>query len=161
MTEDIYQLAQSLGDTLLAKGWYITCAESCTGGGIGFAITSTAGSSSWFNKGFITYSNQVKQDMLGVAESTIIEHGAVSAKTVEEMANGAAKMASAKVAISVSGIAGPDGGTPNKPVGTVWFGFYVNGQTMSKKQQFNGNREAVRIKAIEFALSNIINLLRK
>lgn len=161
MTEDINYLAQILGDKLLAKGWQITCAESCTGGGLGFAITSTAGSSAWFNQGYITYSNQAKHRLIGVNENTLTGFGAVSCETVEEMAVGAAKQANAQVAISVSGIAGPDGGTPDKPVGTVWFGFYLNGQLSSKKQHFNGNREAVRIKAIEFALSNILNLLRK
>ncbi|WP_158971775.1 nicotinamide-nucleotide amidase [Paraglaciecola sp. L3A3] len=159
MTEDINNLAQLLGEKLFAKNWHITCAESCTGGGIGFAITSTAGSSAWFNKGFITYSNEAKQAMLGVQQDTLVEHGAVSEQTVTEMAIGAAQQAAANVAISISGIAGPDGGTPGKPVGTVWFGFFVDGQVVTKKQQFNGDREAVRIKAIEFALSNTVKLL--
>ncbi|MDU0356151.1 nicotinamide-nucleotide amidohydrolase family protein [Paraglaciecola aquimarina] len=160
MTEDINNLAQILGGQLLAKGWHISCAESCTGGGVGFAITSTAGSSQWFEKGFITYSNEAKQAMLGVQQNTLIEYGAVSAQTVEEMARGAAQQASANVAISVSGIAGPDGGTADKPVGTVWFGFFVRDQVVTKKQQFNGGREAVRMKAIEFALSNTVKLLK-
>lgn len=161
MTEDITQLAQLLGNKLSAKGWQISCAESCTGGGIGYAITSISGSSAWFKKGFITYSNEAKHDLLGVSEGTLQQYGAVSAATVEEMAAGAAKCADAEVAIAISGIAGPDGGTPDKPVGTVWFGFFINGQTMSQKQQINGDRQAVRIKAIEFALSNTLKLLQK
>jgi len=159
MTEDITQLAQLLGNKLSAKGWQISCAESCTGGGVGYAITSISGSSAWFKKGFITYSNDAKQDLLGVSEHTLNHHGAVSAATVEEMAAGAAKYANAEVAIAISGIAGPDGGSPDKPVGTVWFGFYINGQNISQKQLIKGDRQAVRIKAIEYALSNTLKLL--
>jgi nicotinamide-nucleotide amidase len=161
MTEDITQLAQLLGNTLSAKGWQISCAESCTGGGVGYAITSISGSSAWFKKGFITYSNDAKQALLGVSEHTLIQHGAVSAQTVEEMAAGAAKRANAEVAIAISGIAGPDGGSPDKPVGTVWFGFFIHGHSMSQKQLIAGNRQDVRIKAIEFALSNTLMLLQK
>jgi nicotinamide-nucleotide amidase len=161
MTADITQLAQRLGNTLFAKGWQISCAESCTGGGVGYAITSISGSSAWFKKGFITYSNEAKQDLLGVSELTVGQHGAVSAATVEEMAAGAAKQANAEVAIAISGVAGPDGGTPDKPVGTVWFGFFINGQNMSQKLLINGDRQTVRIKAIEFALSHTLMLLKK
>ncbi|MGK0381588.1 MAG: nicotinamide-nucleotide amidase [Flavobacteriales bacterium] len=159
MTEDITQLAQRLGNKLFAKGWQISCAESCTGGGVGYAITSISGSSAWFKKGYITYSNDAKQELLGVTEQTLIQHGAVSAATVEEMAAGAAKQANAEVAVAISGIAGPDGGTSEKPVGTVWFGFFINGQSMSQKQLITGDRQAVRIKAIEFALSSTLRLL--
>jgi nicotinamide-nucleotide amidase len=161
MTEDITQLAQLLGNKLSAKGWQISCAESCTGGGVGYAITSISGSSAWFKKGFITYSNDAKKDMLGVSEHTLIEYGAVSAATVEEMAAGAAKHANAEVAIAISGVAGPDGGTSDKPVGTVWFGFFINGKSISQKQLIDGDRQTVRIKAIEFALSNTLKLLLK
>ena len=161
MTEDITQLAQLLGNKLSAKGWQISCAESCTGGGVGYAITSISGSSAWFKKGFITYSNEAKHDLLGVSEHTLNQFGAVSAQTVEEMAAGAAKCANAEVAVAISGIAGPDGGTPDKPVGTVWFGFFINGQNISQKLQINGDRQAVRIKAIEFVLSNTLKLLPK
>jgi nicotinamide-nucleotide amidase len=161
MTEDTIHLAQLLGNKLMAKGWQITCAESCTGGGIGYAITSISGSSAWFKRGFITYANEAKQNMLGVTEQTLNLYGAVSAKTVEEMALGAAKQACAEVGISVSGIAGPDGGTVDKPVGTVWFGFALNGQISSHKLQISGDRLAVRAKAIEFALSNVLKLLAK
>lgn len=161
MTDDITQLAQQLGNTLSAKGWQISCAESCTGGGVGYAITSISGSSAWFKMGFITYSNEAKQELLDVSEATLKQHGAVSAATVEEMAAGAAKHAKAEVAISISGIAGPDGGTPDKPVGTVWFGFFINGLNISQKLQIDGDRQAVRIKAVEFALSNILKLLLK
>lgn len=159
MNDEIIQLAQLLGNTLSAKGWQISCAESCTGGGVGYAITSVSGSSAWFKKGFITYSNEAKQEMLGVSELTLNQHGAVSAVTVEEMAAGAAKHANANVAIAISGIAGPEGGTPDKPIGTVWFGFFINGLIISQKQLIDGDRQAVRIKAIEFALANTQKLL--
>ena len=121
MTNNLIQLAQQLGETLQRLGWQVTCAESCTGGGIGYAITSTSGSSSWFKSGYITYSNEAKHSLLGVSEQTLIDHGAVSQPVVEQMALGAAKAAGANVAVSVSGIAGPDGGSAGKPVGLVWF----------------------------------------
>lgn len=159
MTHDIEQLAQLLGQKLLAKNWTISCAESCTGGGIGYAITSISGSSTWFNRGFITYSNEAKQQLLGVTAQTLSNYGAVSAQTVEEMAQGAARAANAQVAISVSGIAGPDGGSVEKPVGTVWFGFYIDGQTHSLMQLFKGDRQQVRMKAVEFALSKVLRFM--
>ncbi|MGJ8682521.1 CinA family protein [Paraglaciecola sp.] len=161
MNEDIHYLAKMLGEKLLDKDWTISCAESCTGGGIGYAITCIAGSSAWFNRGFITYSNEAKQSLLDVKADTLNTYGAVSEQTVAEMAVGAATKAQSNISISVSGIAGPDGGTIDKPVGTVWFGFFFNGEVIKIKQHFNGNRDAVRIKAIEFSLSNILKLLRK
>ena len=161
MTDEIFHLAELIGQKLLHKGWQITCAESCSGGGIGYAITSTPGSSAWFTKGFITYSNDAKHQMLGVNLQTLAEYGAVSSETVEEMVLGAANAAGAGVAISMSGIAGPDGGSPEKPVGTVWFGFVIDGTHYTKKQHFTGDRQAVRIKAIEFALCNTLKLLAK
>ncbi|MBU3004185.1 nicotinamide-nucleotide amidohydrolase family protein [Paraglaciecola arctica] len=161
MTADITQLAQLLGNTLAAKGWHISCAESCTGGGVGYAITTISGSSAWFKKGFITYSNDAKQEMLNVSEQTLQQFGAVSAQTVEQMAAGAAQQAKAEVAVAISGIAGPDGGTPEKPVGTVWFGFFVNGQSSTEKLLIEGDRQLVRIKAIEFVLSHTLKLLAK
>ena len=159
MTDDIDQLAQLLGQKLVARNWTISCAESCTGGGIGYAITAISGSSTWFKQGLITYSNEAKQQLLGVTAQTLTSFGAVSAQTVEEMARGAAQSACAQVAIAISGIAGPDGGTPDKPVGTVWFGFFIDGQSHNIKQLFNGGRQQVRLKAIEFALSKVIRLI--
>ena len=123
MNLEIDQLSHLLGQKLLAKNWTISCAESCTGGGIGYAITAISGSSTWFKQGIISYSNEAKQQLLGVSAQTLDNFGAVSLETVKEMAQGAAKIAQAQVAISVSGIAGPDGGTKQKPVGTVCFGF--------------------------------------
>ena len=159
MDQVIDELAGLLGDKLLAKGWTISCAESCTGGGVGYAITAIPGSSGWFKQGFITYSNEAKQQLLAVSAHTLNNFGAVSEQTVQAMALGAAKAADAQVTIAVSGIAGPDGGTPDKPVGTVWFGFYIDGQVLAVTQLFKGTRQQVRLKAIEFALARVIRLL--
>ncbi len=161
MKETWLQLASQLGKILLARGWKITTAESCTGGGVGYAITSVSGSSAWFEQGIISYANGVKRDLLDVAETTLDQFGAVSKQTVEQMAVGAAKGANAQVAVSVSGVAGPDGGSAEKPVGTVWFGFYVDGQTTCIKCHFEGDRHQVREQAIEFSLAKIAALLTK
>ncbi|MEP7704373.1 nicotinamide-nucleotide amidohydrolase family protein [Paraglaciecola sp. 25GB23A] len=160
MNLEIDQLSHLLGQKLLAKNWTISCAESCTGGGIGYAITAISGSSTWFKQGIISYSNEAKQQLLGVSAQTLDNFGAVSLETVKEMAQGAAKIAQAQVAISVSGIAGPDGGTKQKPVGTVCFGFYVDGQITCVQQLFKGDRQQVRLKSIEFALSKVLGLVR-
>lgn len=159
MTNNSIYLAQQLGEQLQQLGWSVTCAESCTGGGIGYAITSTSGSSSWFKSGYITYSNEAKQVMLGVSEQTLAEFGAVSQAVVEQMALGATKAAQANVAVSVSGVAGPEGGSAEKPVGTVWFGFSINGDVSTACQCFSGDRQEVRSKAIEYALSQLSSLL--
>lgn len=161
MSADMLSLSGQLGEALLARKWTVTCAESCTGGGIGHAITMKAGSSAWFNQGFITYSNQAKSSLLQVQTSTLETVGAVSQQTVREMARGAARAANAEVAVSVSGIAGPDGGSDDKPVGTVWFGFYVDGAEMQERCVFNGDRDAVRGQAISFAMQKLIALLRQ
>ena len=159
MTRNSVLLAQKLGDLLLHKAWQVTCAESCTGGGIGYAITSISGSSSWFKQGYITYSNDAKHQLLGVHPDTLQNFGAVSAQTVEEMAAGAAKNASAQCAIAVSGIAGPDGGSAEKPVGTVWFGFAIEQKVKAERQYFLGDRQQVRDQAIDFGLLRMYELL--
>nr|WP_232849890.1 nicotinamide-nucleotide amidase [Bowmanella yangjiangensis] len=159
-TDTNLRLAEQLGDALKQKGWTITCAESCTGGGIGYAITSISGSSGWFEQGFITYSNDVKERLLGVHHDTLVVHGAVSAQTVEEMAQGALKAAKANIAIAVSGIAGPDGGSPQKPVGTVWFGIALADKVVSVHQRFEGDRQQVREQAIDFALQQAVEHIR-
>lgn len=105
---------------LQRRGWMLVCAESCTGGGVAAALTDLAGSSAWFDRGFVTYSNQAKQDMLGVSPETLAKFGAVSRETVTEMARGALLHSGAQLSVAISGIAGPGGGTPDKPVGTVW-----------------------------------------
>ncbi|HEJ7172439.1 nicotinamide-nucleotide amidase [Serratia marcescens] len=152
------RLSVLVGEKLKAQGRWITCAESCTGGGIAKAITDIAGSSAYFDRGFVTYSNAAKHDLLGVSEATLAAHGAVSEEVVREMAIGALRAAQADLALSVSGIAGPDGGNPEKPVGTVWFGFAgSDGRGLSRKMQFEGDRDAVRLQATIFALQTAID----
>ncbi|HUW00556.1 MAG TPA: nicotinamide-nucleotide amidase [Gallionella sp.] len=154
------KLAAKVGETLKSHGLMLTTAESCTGGGVAQAITGVAGSSAWFERGFVTYSNQSKQQMLGVRESTLIQHGAVSEMTVREMVAGALQHSSAQVALAVSGIAGPDGGTADKPVGTVWFAWGLqNGETRAQRFQLDGNRAEVRAQAVNIALQGIADLL--
>lgn len=160
MNESTLQLASDLGQTLKDKGWRLTCAESCTGGGIGYAITSVSGSSAWFERAFITYSDDAKQELLGVENSMLIVEGAVSAKVAEQMASGALKVAKADLAIAVSGIAGPDGGSPEKPVGTVWFGFATQNKVLSVRQRFVGDRQQIRSQSIEFALQQALQILK-
>jgi nicotinamide-nucleotide amidase len=159
MNQSISRFAQLIGDKLQQLNLTITCAESCTGGGLAYALTGVAGSSAWFNQSAVTYSNQAKQTLLGVSSRTLIAHGAVSEQTVSEMAKGAATLAHANMAISISGIAGPGGGTPDKPVGTVWFGFALEAEVQTRHQVFSGDREQVRLEAIQFALAEALNLL--
>jgi nicotinamide-nucleotide amidase len=140
----------------------LVTAESCTGGGVAQAITEVAGSSAWFERGFVTYSNLSKQQMLGVSEKTLNQYGAVSEATVREMVAGALNNSAAQVALAVSGIAGPDGGTPDKPVGTVWFAWGIkNGETFVQRHQIDGDRAEVRAQAVQIALQGLINHLNQ
>ncbi|QBH97068.1 nicotinamide-nucleotide amidase [Limnobaculum zhutongyuii] len=151
------ELSQQIGQHLAATGQWITCAESCTGGLIAAYFTEIAGSSAYFDRGFVTYSNLAKQQLLGVNQQTLAQWGAVSEQTVREMATGALKAAGADIAISVSGIAGPDGGSTEKPVGTVWFGWANSeGLVIARKRRFNGNRHQVRQQAVEYALTVVL-----
>lgn len=151
------QLSVILGEKLKVNGHWISCAESCTGGGIAKAITDIAGSSSYFDRGFVTYSNAAKHALLGVAEITLATYGAVSEEVVREMAVGALYAAQADLALSVSGIAGPDGGSVDNPVGTVWFGFADGARrVLARKMQFEGDRDAVRLQATIFALQTVV-----
>ena len=155
-------LAAQVGALLKAHGLMLATAESCTGGGVAQAITDVSGSSAWFERGFITYSNLAKQQMLRVSEETLKQHGAVSEATVREMVAGALKNSAAQVALSVSGIAGPDGGTADKPVGTVWFAWGIKGgATHSQRHQIGGDRAEVRAQAVQIALQGVVNLLNK
>ncbi|MBI2801745.1 MAG: nicotinamide-nucleotide amidase [Gammaproteobacteria bacterium] len=151
------ELALALGDALNKKKWTLATAESCTGGWVTQAVTAIAGSSAWFDRGFVTYSNEAKHEMLGVALATIVEHGAVSSATAEAMARGALIHSPAALAVSITGVAGPTGASSTKPVGTVWFGFAVrDGVTMTRHRVFAGDRHAVRIQAVEFALRGLL-----
>ena len=155
---ELMQLSEQVGMALKARGATVTTAESCTGGWVAKTLTDIAGSSAWFERGFVTYSNEAKSQMIGVSEATLLSHGAVSEPVVVEMAIGALRAARADYAISVSGIAGPDGGSAEKPVGTVWFGFAgSDGRGLSRKMQFEGDRDAVRLQATIFALQTAID----
>ena len=153
------QSVLALGEQLRQRGWTISCAESCTGGGLAYAFTSVSGSSDWFNVSWVTYSNDAKHQQLGVLKQTLTQYGAVSEQTVIEMAQGVAANSGAQVAVSVSGIAGPGGGSAEKPVGTVWFGFSFNGNTSAAKMLFSGDREAVREQAIDYVLARCNDFL--
>jgi len=155
--ESLYELAQRLGAVLAARGWYMAAAESCTGGGVARAVTEIAGSSTWFERGFVTYTNAAKHEMLGVPEETLERHGAVSAATVEAMVTGALTHSHADVAVAVSGVAGPGGGTDAKPVGTVWFAWASRGHPPEAHvEQLSGDRQAVREQSIRIALEGVI-----
>lgn len=150
---ELFQLSEKVGLALKAQGATVTTAESCTGGWIAKTLTDVAGSSAWFERGFVTYSNEAKSQMVGVNAVTLEQHGAVSEPVVVEMAVGALRAARASYAVSVSGIAGPDGGSDEKPVGTVWFGVAsANGQGVTQRECFQGDRESVRRQATAFAL---------
>ncbi|WP_277962061.1 CinA family protein [Pseudomonas sp. RIT-To-2] len=157
--DPITQLSQSLGEGLKGLHQQVTTAESCTGGGIGEAITRIAGSSAWFEAGYITYSNAQKTAQLGVAPELFARVGAVSCEVVEAMALGAAERSGARFAVAVSGIAGPDGGTPGKPVGTVWLAWADGRQVVSQRQQFTGDRDEVRRQTVKAALEGLIRLV--
>lgn len=146
------QMITRIGQLLTDNKLSISCAESCTGGGLAFAFTSVAGSSNWFEQSFVTYSNDAKQSLLSVNPDILTSCGAVSRECVEAMAVGTAQRANVPLAISVSGIAGPGGGSVDKPVGTVWFGFSLHGNIVSSKQHFTGDRDSVRAAAVNFAL---------
>ena len=160
MTNINYSLSQAVGYALAERQLKLALAESCTGGGLSEEITAVAGSSAWFDRGFVTYSNRAKQEQLEVDEKTLIEHGAVSLETAKEMALGVLKHSAADYALSITGIAGPIGGTPEKPVGTVWFGLASrNDVVLAREAFFTGGRKNVRSLSIEFALKWLLEEL--
>ncbi len=152
-------LAARLGQALLAKGAQVTTAESCTGGGIAEAITRVAGSSAWFEAGFVTYSNTQKTRQLGVPGAHFGTVGAVSREVVEAMVRGAQAQSGARYATAVSGVAGPGGGSLEKPVGTVWIAWGDGDTLFSRRFQFPGDRDAVRLQTVEAALQGLLRLL--
>ena len=160
MNSSILELSQQLGKALLARGAKVTTAESCTGGGVAYAITATAGSSDWFEAGFVTYANAVKHRELGVQLDTLAQQGAVSEEVVLQMAAGALVRAQAHLAVSISGIAGPDGGTEEKPVGTVWFAWAdSSGRRVTECCHFAGDRAAIREQSVIKALRGLLELV--
>jgi nicotinamide-nucleotide amidase len=152
-------LAARLGAAALARGTMIATAESCTGGLVAAAITSVAGSSAWFERGYVTYSNLAKEQELGVPRATIEDHGAVSEETARAMAQGATRGAPAHWAVAVTGIAGPDGGSADKPVGTVWFAWAGPAHLETLKRRFEGDRTAVREASVRVALEGLLQRL--
>lgn len=155
----ISELAAKLGASLTNKKLWITTAESCTGGGISYALTDTAGSSAYIDRCFVTYSNDAKHELLGVKQEILEQFGAVSKETIEQMADGAINATNADVAIAVSGIAGPGGGTKDKPVGTVWVAVKVLDKLSVEHCLFAGNRSEVRSQVIEYSLKKAIELI--
>jgi nicotinamide-nucleotide amidase len=157
----ISQLAEQLGEALKEQAAQVSTAESCTGGGIAEAITRIPGSSAWFEAGYVTYSNEQKTRQLDVCADLFASVGAVSREVVEAMVRGAQAHSRARYAVAVSGVAGPDGGTPEKPVGTVWLA-WGNGESLySVRKQFSGNRDEVRRQTVEAALAGLLRLLEK
>lgn len=161
MDRDLVELSEALGQVCLGRGLVVTTAESCTGGWAAQVITHTAGSSAWFDRGFVTYANAAKTDMLGVRLITIETHGAVSLETASEMAAGALANSNAMISLAITGIAGPTGGSPEKPVGTVCFAWCVRNQVPScERRLFEGDRESVRRQSVIHALSGLIERAR-
>jgi nicotinamide-nucleotide amidase len=153
----IEQLAKTVGEQFKSRNWKLVTAESCTGGGLAYAITCIAGSSTWFDRGFITYSNISKEELLGVTPATLTTTGSVSAETAREMAEGALARSHAHISIALTGIAGPDGGTLEKPIGTVWIACATAlTPTQISRYLFAGERETIREKTIEAALRILV-----
>ena len=150
---------QQLAQMLLQRRWMLASAESCTGGMIAAACTDLAGSSQWFERGFVTYSNAAKMELLGVPADLLQQHGAVSEPVVRAMAQGALSHSHAQLGVAVTGVAGPTGGSKDKPVGTVWFGFLVDGELTSEMRLFPGDRAAVRTATVHHALDGLLQRL--
>lgn len=157
MDDELNALSREVGAGLSRRGWRLATAESCTGGWVAAVVTATAGSSAWFERGFVTYSNEAKTEMLGVAAQTLAARGAVSEETVCEMVAGALATSHADVALAVSGIAGPGGATADKPVGIVCFAWGRRGAApTAETRHFAGDREAVRRRAVVHALQDLV-----
>ncbi len=157
MDHELYALSARVGEALLAKQHKLVVAESCTGGWIAKCITDVGGSSEWFDRGFVTYTNDAKEQMLGVPKLQFIDYGAVSEQVVKAMASGALENSDATIAVSVSGIAGPDGGSADKQVGTVWIGWQTKGcEPVAGHFSFKGDRDAVRREAVIVALLGLL-----
>jgi len=159
MNETLYSLCEQIGTCLLQRSHKLVTVESCTGGWISKCITDVAGSSQWFVQGFVTYSNQSKIEMLGVQQSIFDVYGAVSENAIRAMVAGALERSSANVALAVSGVAGPGGGSDDKPVGTVWIGWQIRACSFhSQCIQINGDRDTVRREAVKLALDGVLRI---
>ncbi len=159
MNADLLALVNELATRLRGRGWTVASAESCTGGLIAAACTELSGSSDWFERGFVTYSNAAKTDSLGVPAALIAEHGAVSEPVARAMAVGAVAHSAAHCALSVTGVAGPTGGSADKPVGTVWFGWSTPAGVATEHRRFDGDRAAIRAQAVRHALAGLLQRL--
>jgi len=159
MNENAIQLITRLATLACSNQLRICTAESCTGGLIAKSFTDLAGSSDWFECGFVTYSNQSKTEMIGVPESVIAEYGAVSEAVVNAMASGALRNSAADISIAVTGVAGPAGGSEDKPVGTVWIGVASSQQQVAIKYRFDGDREAIREAAMRQAIEDVLRII--
>lgn len=158
--DELTSLAGEIGHALERTGLMLATAESCTGGWVSRVLTAVPGSSKWFERGFVTYSNAAKSDMLGVSAEVLARDGAVSEAVVVAMADGALTHSSAQLAIAITGIAGPTGGTADKPVGTVWFAWArVGHDTHAQRRQFEGDREAVRRQSVAVALEGLLAMM--
>lgn len=157
--ENTIELAERVGRTLQNKGWLLATAESCTGGGVGQAVTEIAGCSEWFDCGFIAYSNASKSELLDVSAALLAQHGAVSEEIAAAMAQGALSNSNAHVTVSTTGIAGPGGAVPGKPVGTVCFGWASSDAIHTERLVFTGDRRAVREKTVAHALKGLLRFL--
>ena len=159
--DDVTRLARRLGNLAKKRKVDVVTAESCTGGGVATAMTRISGSAKWFERGFVTYTNIAKKEMLGVRQDTLKKHGAVSEEVAIEMARGALKHSHADVSVAVTGIAGPTGGVPGKPVGTVHFAWAVrNGPVQARRLRFEGDRVEVRLQSVYVAIQGLVDLLR-
>lgn len=156
---ELIDLSAELGERLQQRRYLLTTAESCTGGWLAKLITDVAGSSAWFDRGFVTYSNEAKMDMLGVPAEVFTEHGAVSEMCVRAMAQGALGHSRAQLSVAISGIAGPGGGSAEKPVGTVWMAWGRENECLARCFHFPGDREQVRRAAVEQALQGLLNFI--
>jgi nicotinamide-nucleotide amidase len=155
------RLARAVAEACLKRRLFVTTAESCTGGGVAEALTRVPGSTRYFERGFVTYGNDAKEDLLGVSHATLIAHGAVSEETAREMAEGALARSSAVLSVAVTGIAGPGGAVPGKPVGLVWFAWaQQDGPTQTRAILFKGGRERVRRQSVAVALQGFLDLMR-
>ena len=152
-------ICEQLAVQLQARGWMMATAESCTGGLIAGACTDLSGSSAWIDCGFVTYSNEAKMAMLGVEAALLEQHGAVSEPVAAAMATGALARSRAKAVVAVTGVAGPTGGSKEKPVGTVWFGWNVDGHLTTELKRFEGDRAAVRSATVQHALQRLLELV--
>ena len=158
---DLHEVTQALARVLIKNHWHLSTAESCTGGMVAASITELAGSSEWFERGYVTYSNQSKSEDIDVSQNLIEQHGAVSDQVARAMALGAKQNSGSDLSLSITGIAGPTGGSPEKPIGTVCFAWALaNDQIVSETKHFEGNRQQIRQQACDFSLRKLLDLLR-